>query len=73
MVARKTYGLIIPDRLDYAATGLKPNIRNPVNHITLPLIPSHQGRGEQKPQSRPPIKKPAAPSPLAGEGWGEGY
>ena len=29
--------------------------------ITLPLIPSHQGRG-----------KLLAPSPLVGEGWGEG-
>ena len=29
--------------------------------ITLPLIPSHQGRGNL-----------LAPSPLVGEGWGEG-
>jgi hypothetical protein len=29
--------------------------------ITLPLIPSHQGRGEKIDQ----------PSPLVGEGWGE--
>ena len=29
--------------------------------ITLPLIPSHQGRGNL-----------LAPSPLGGEGWGEG-
>jgi len=41
-------------------------MRKHLSRPTLPSIPSHQGRGYKK-------YLPSLPSPLAGEGGGEGY
>jgi len=44
--------------------------KNPFGIIyTLPYIPSRQGRGEHTPA---PLSRRDFPSPLAGEGGGEG-